>query len=1004
MNPERWQQASRILESVLERAPDQRPAYLDEVCANDVGLRREVDSLLAASQRAGSLLDSPAMTMAAPLFVNDSVESMLGQSIGRYKIIAAVGAGGMGEVYLAHDTSLGREIALKLLPAHFITDKDRLRRFEQEAHAASTLSNANVCVIHEVGETENGHHYIAMEFVNGVTLRQHLAGAQLELIEALEVAIQVASALAATHRAGIVHRDIKPENIMVRGDGVIKVLDFGLAKLTEETQPIDSNVVTQRPVQTDAGIVMGTTSYMSPEQARGLAVDSRTDIWSLGVVLYEMLAGRPPFEGETSSDLIAAILKTEPPPFSFYSLEVPVELEQIVRKALQKDREARPQTAGDLLTNLKEIKQELEFQAKLERSPRPGVRDPVDPAMGIRQADLQTEQVKLVHSERGTPAGETLGVKYLVNEISRHKPGAFVSLAILLGIVGTLAYFIYQYGAPRDTNSHFQKIKLTRLTTAGNVHGAAVSPDGKLIAYVQTDNENHSLWTKEIAGGRTQQIVPPAEGMRMYSAVFSIDGNYVYYTVREKNGPGILHQVPVEGGTSKRLLEKRQTEGDTGFSFSPDGKHVAFVSTKDYGESQLIVSNPDGSDERILVTRASGEGFSIEGPSWSPDGKIMAIAAGMPGSTQSWTVLGVTLNSLEVKPLTQHRWDVLGRVEWFRDGSGMALIAMQQGELKGQIWRLSYPSGETHRLTNDLGDYGYLNMTADSSVLVATLRQKSSNIWVAANGDASKARQLTFSNNGDEGRSGMAWTPEGNIVYCTNGGGEHSNIWSVNSDGTNPRQLTRSSADDFSPAVSPDGRYIVFVSTRSGKHNLWRVDMDGSNPKQLTSNGVGMDPAFSPDGRWVACTFGEYWAQNVWRVPIDGSSPVQLTDTSANRPAVSSSGKLIAYFHYEVQPRKETKIVVVSSEGGAPVKVLNVNSAAVGGLAWSPDDRSIMYVDAREGGANLWRLPLDGSPAKQLTDFKSQQIWNFYFTRDGRQLACSRGTMLRDAVMISDSE
>ena len=291
MEPERWQEASRILEIALERDPDRRAAYLDEVCANDVDLRREVESLLAASEQAGSLLDSPAMEMAAPLFVNDSIESMLGQSIGRYKIISALGAGGMGEVYLAHDTRLGRKIALKLLPAHFTTDKDRLRRFEQEAHAASTLSHPNVCVIHEVGESENGRHYIAMEFVDGVTLRQHMAGAALKLTEALDIAIQVASALAAAHAAGIVHRDIKPENVMVRSDALVKVLDFGLAKRTAFPVTADTDGSTKVFVNTGPGTFMGTVSYMSPEQLRGLEVDARTDIWSLGVVLYEMVSG-----------------------------------------------------------------------------------------------------------------------------------------------------------------------------------------------------------------------------------------------------------------------------------------------------------------------------------------------------------------------------------------------------------------------------------------------------------------------------------------------------------------------------------------------------------------------------------------------------------------------------------------------------------------------------------------------------------------------------------------
>src|SRR3989440_11456592 len=233
MNPERWQQASRILEIALERGPEGRTAYLDEVCADDAELRREVESLLAASAQAGSLLDSPAMAMAAPLFAHDFVKTVPGQFIGRYKIITALGTGGMGEVYLAHDTRLGRKIALKLLPDHFTTDKDRLRRFEQEAHAASTLSHPNICMIHEVGETEDARHFIAMEYVDGVTLRQHMTEALMKLSEVLDVAVQVASGLAASHEVGVVHRDIKPENIMLRHDGYVKILDFGLAKLTE---------------------------------------------------------------------------------------------------------------------------------------------------------------------------------------------------------------------------------------------------------------------------------------------------------------------------------------------------------------------------------------------------------------------------------------------------------------------------------------------------------------------------------------------------------------------------------------------------------------------------------------------------------------------------------------------------------------------------------------------------------------------------------------------------
>lgn len=792
---------------------------------------------------------------------------------------------------------------------------------------------------------------------------------------------------------------------MVRLDGIIKVLDFGLAKLTEQPQTLDSELATRARVETDTGMVMGTTAYMSPEQARGLPVDARTDIWSLGVVLYEMLAGRPPFEGETASDLIAAILKTEPPPFSFfYALEVPSELERVTRKALQKDREARHQTARDLLNDLKEIKQELEFQAKLERSAQPEVRDQANAAISRRQAKPDKTQLEPVHTDEDTQARKASSAKYFINEKSRHTLGAFVRLAILLGIVGALAYGIYRFVAPHQSNAHFQKVKLTRLTTVGNAIEATVSPDGKFIAYTQRENGKYSLWTKAVATVSALQIVQNAEGLGMDCLRFSPDGNYVYYWAEEKNGPGVLYQIPVLGGTAKKML----AQVDTPITFSPDGKQFAFVNfTGDPRVSQLVVVNTDGSGERrILASRGVAEQFSGGGPSWSPDGKIIAIGTRTgSGSTQQATiVMGVAVESGEVKPLSQQSWNGIGHVEWFRDGSGLALAAKEKSEGKRQIWHVSYPGGEARCITNDLNSYASLSLTADSGALVTIQSQTSSNIWVAPKGDAGEARQLTSRSNADEGFFGVTWTPDGHIVYSSTAAINHWNLWMMNGDGSNPKQLTDSLADDTLPAVSPDGRYIVFTSNRSGKLNLWRIDLDGGNPKQLT-DAMALEPDFSPDGRWVACIFMQSGKLNLWKVPVDGSIPMQLTETFANAPAVSSDGKLIAYLYYDEQAEKKTKVAIIPSEGGAPVKILDYTPAPPPnqGLQWTPDDSSIIYQDGRQGGANLWRLPLNGGPARQLTDFKSEQIWNFYFTRDGRQLVCARGTTTSDVVMISET-
>ena len=291
MTPKRWRQVKELFEAALERVPDERPAFLDHACDGDEPLRREVQSLLASYEEGESFMERPAVALAAESLAESEDKPLTGQTINHYQIVREIGSGGMGEVYLAQDTRLGRHVALKLLPTLFTKDEDRLRRFEQEARAASALNHPNVCVIYEVGETADDRHYIAMEYIDGVTLNQHMTSTRMTLTEVLDITIQVASALTAAHAVGIVHRDIKPENIMVRSDGYLKVLDFGLAKLMEQ-QATDLAAVAGARVKTDTGMVMGTSRYMSPEQVRGLAVDARTDIWSLGVVIYEMVTGR----------------------------------------------------------------------------------------------------------------------------------------------------------------------------------------------------------------------------------------------------------------------------------------------------------------------------------------------------------------------------------------------------------------------------------------------------------------------------------------------------------------------------------------------------------------------------------------------------------------------------------------------------------------------------------------------------------------------------------------
>src|SRR5207247_63800 len=421
MTPGRWPQLKQIFQSAIERNAAERSAFLNQACADDPALRSQVESLIASHDQAGDSIEAMAAEAATEMLDDDQAVSIVGKQISHYQVGSRIGRGGMGEVFLAHDTSLGRKVALKLLRSDFTRNEERLRRFQQEARAASALNHPNILTIYEIGH-DGSLHFMATEYVEGETLRQHLSRARLTMGQTLDVAVQVASALAAAHQAGIIHRDIKPENTMVRTDGNVKVLDFGLAKLTEP-KTIDTAAPTLPQVETAPGVVMGTFSYMSPEQARGLAVDARTDIWSLGVMIYEMAAGRQPFEGETASDVMSLILQKEPPPLAHSWPEVPAELERIVRKALRKDREERYQTIKDLLIDLRNLRKELELSAEMERSAPPTGR-----AMSSGQSAAAT-------------AHSASSAEYIVTEIKQHKRAAVGAFALIL--IASAASFFY---------------------------------------------------------------------------------------------------------------------------------------------------------------------------------------------------------------------------------------------------------------------------------------------------------------------------------------------------------------------------------------------------------------------------------------------------------------------------------------------------------------------------------------------------------------------------------
>jgi serine/threonine-protein kinase len=442
MTPERWKQIKELFHASLEHEPAQRRALLEKECSGDLPLRHEVESLLASHEQAEDFIETSAADVAAALLAEDQPALVAGQMVGHFRIAEVLATGGMGEVYLADDTKLGRKVALKLLPQQFTINADRVRRFEQEARAASALNHPNIITIHEIGQSDS-HHFIATEFVDGETLRTHMANTRMTIGEVLDVATQVASALAAAHEVGIVHRDIKPENVMLRRDRFVKVLDFGLAKLEpHRPMPVDPQAPTKSMVKTNPGMVMGTVQYMSPEQARGEEVDARTDVWSLGVILYEMLCGHAPFRGETPSHVIVSIIENNPPPLPG-GAEVPSELERIISRALRKNKAERYQTAGDIGIDLKSLKQELEVNARLQRSIDPGggrleVRTNSDssfPVDTINKSAARTSEVTAEHPQSSA--------EYVVIEMKRHKQGLVLAAASLIIAIAALGYFYF---------------------------------------------------------------------------------------------------------------------------------------------------------------------------------------------------------------------------------------------------------------------------------------------------------------------------------------------------------------------------------------------------------------------------------------------------------------------------------------------------------------------------------------------------------------------------------
>jgi eukaryotic-like serine/threonine-protein kinase len=524
MTPERFRHVGEIYHAALAVEAQKRASFLDHMCAGDAELRSEVESLIASHEQAADFIDAPALAVAAELLAETGADALIGQTIARYRIDSLLGAGGMGRVYLADDTLLGRRVALKFLPEYFTNDKNQVQRFRQEARAASALNHPNILTVYEVGQV-NRTEFMATEYVEGETLRARLKNGSFTPREALNVATQIADALVAAHEAGIVHRDMKPENVMLRRDGYVKVLDFGLAKLTENLASIGS-LSTQSSIRTNPGVVMGTVSYMSPEQARGGEIDGRTDIWSLGVVLYEMLTGRAPFEGETASHLVVSILETDPPTLAQFMKKPPAELERIVRKMLRKNRDERYETVKDLALDLKNLKQELEVEARLERFISSEVRKGVSQTIDSPAKTSARTDVGVVYP--------TSSAEYLVNEIKRHSLTAALAAAAVIVLVATVTYF---YIAKRNNSA---------ASSGETIDSLAVLP------FVNASNDPN---TEYVSDGLSDSIIDSLSQLPNLKKVISLS-SVLRYKGRQTDPQAVGRELNVRAVFIGRLTQR----------------------------------------------------------------------------------------------------------------------------------------------------------------------------------------------------------------------------------------------------------------------------------------------------------------------------------------------------------------------------------------------------------------------------------------------------------------